>query len=70
MRTFAAEKVVRLLGSRKISSVTARDNAGRTALHLAVIAQNLAVVDVLLNELSTPAEVSRHLLQFIIYVFL
>nr|CRZ22920.1 BMA-MLT-4 [Brugia malayi] len=51
-----APEVVRLLGSRKISSVTARDNVGRTAMHLAIIAQNTTVVDILLNELQCPSE--------------
>ncbi|MCP9264272.1 Ankyrin repeat domain-containing protein 28 [Dirofilaria immitis] len=51
-----ASEVVRLLGSRKLSSVTARDNDGRTALHLAVIAQNTIIVDILLNILECPAE--------------
>ncbi|EFO17225.1 ankyrin repeat domain-containing protein 28, partial [Loa loa] len=51
-----APEVVRLLGSRKINSVTARDIDGRTAMHLAVIAQNTVVVDILLNELECPSE--------------
>uniref|UniRef100_A0A1I8EC26 ANK_REP_REGION domain-containing protein n=1 Tax=Wuchereria bancrofti TaxID=6293 RepID=A0A1I8EC26_WUCBA len=51
-----APEVVRLLGSRKINSITARDNDGRTAMHLAVVAQNTTVVDILLNELECPSE--------------
>lgn len=40
-----------------MSSVTARDNDGRTAMHLAIIAKNTAVVEILLNELECPSEV-------------
>ncbi|VDK18100.1 unnamed protein product [Anisakis simplex] len=51
-----AEDCVRLLGRRKSISITARNNRGRTALHLAIMACNVNVVDVLLNELLCPPE--------------
>ncbi|VDD88122.1 unnamed protein product [Enterobius vermicularis] len=49
-------RVVRLLGTRLLQSgkrslLTARDKDGRTALHLAVLASNDQVIDVLLDEL-------------------
>uniref|UniRef100_A0A915B4I0 Inversin n=2 Tax=Parascaris univalens TaxID=6257 RepID=A0A915B4I0_PARUN len=51
-----AEDCVRLLGRRKSFSVTARNNRGRTALHLAIMSCNSTVVDVMLNELGCTPE--------------
>lgn len=55
---FPAEDCVRLLGRRKSFSITARNNRGRTALHLAIMSCNSTVVDVMLNELGCTPEVS------------
>lgn len=51
----------RLLQSGKRSLLTARDKDGRTALHLAVLASNDQVIDVLLDELQGLPEVTTAL---------
>ncbi|KAK0424051.1 hypothetical protein QR680_008472 [Steinernema hermaphroditum] len=51
VRSWSAAEIVRRLGYRKNTSCTMRSNAGMTALHMAVLADNIPVIEVLLNEL-------------------
>lgn len=46
-----AAPVVRLLGNKKPVSMTARNKLGMSALHIAVMANNLEIMEVLLSEL-------------------
>ncbi|CAJ0586041.1 unnamed protein product, partial [Mesorhabditis spiculigera] len=51
-----AVNVVLLLGRRKPVAVSARAVDGQTALHLAVAADNIPVIDALLDDLQTPSD--------------
>uniref|UniRef100_A0A914RSX1 ANK_REP_REGION domain-containing protein n=1 Tax=Parascaris equorum TaxID=6256 RepID=A0A914RSX1_PAREQ len=53
-RKLTTEDCVRLLGRRKSFSVTARNNRGRTALHLAIMSCNSTVVDLGFDNESLP----------------